>query len=277
MKSLLLFISFIFLFHIGYSQNDTIIYYKANNKSALGKEDAIRYITIKEKKKSTFKISTYNKSDGKWKKMLFDDLAILENDSVVIIKSELKGLSVNRFVYRIFKSLGSGFHIKDYDKNGNMLIEGLSRTLIIPHWEGQVKSYYKSGKLQSISRYKNNQVQSNEVWMNRGKLYLKNVFKTVDVMPQFKTGDEDLQRFIGSSVQYPRMAEENGITGCVIVDFIVDENGDVIYEYIRKSVDKYLDAEALRVAKSMPKWTPGLLDGKAVKVSYSMPINFRLR
>jgi len=277
MRSILLLISFSFLFHFAYSQNDTTLYYKANNKPALGKEDATQYISIKEQKENTFKISTYNKSDGKWKKLLFDDIASLENDSVVIIKPELKGLSVNRFIYRIFKPLGSGFHIKDYDKKGNLLKEGLSRTLIVPHWEGQVKSYYKSGKLQSISRYKNNQVQSNEVWINKGKLYLKNVFKTVDVMPQFKTGDEDLQRYIGSTVQYPQMAQENGITGCVVVSFIVDENGDVIYEYIRKSVDKYLDAEALRVAKSMPQWTPGLLDGKAVKVSYSMPINFRLR
>jgi TonB family protein len=277
MKSLLLFISFVFLFHLGYSQNDTIIYYKANNKPALGKEDAIRYISIKEKKENKFKITTFRKTENKWIKSFNDKVASFENDSVIIIKSEFLGLSNYRFIYRVFKSLGSGFHIKDYDRKGNLLTEGLSRTLIVPHWEGQITNYYKSGKLESISRYKDNQVQSNEVWMNRGKLHLKNVFKTVDVMPQFKTGDDDLQRYIGSSVKYPRIAQENGITGYVVVDFIVDENGDVIYEYIRKGVDPYLNEEALRVARSMPKWTPGLLDGKAVKVSYSMPINFRLR
>lgn len=276
MRSFLLFIIFIFLFQFGYSQNDTIIYYKVNHKPALGKEDAIRYISIKEKNENRFKISTFRKTEDKWIKSFNDKVASFENDSVIIIKSQFKGLSTNRFIYRVFKDLGSGFHIKDYDKKGNMLTEGLSRRLIVPHWEGQVTSYYKSGKLQSISRYKNNQVQSNEVWMNGGKLHLKNVFKTVDVMPQFKTGDEDLKRYIESSVQYPRMAQENGITGCVVIDFIVDENGDVIYEHIRKSVDHYLDEEALNVTRNMPKWTPGLLDGKAVKVSYSMPINFRL-
>ncbi len=276
MRSFLLFISFIFLYHLGYSQNDTTIYYKANNKPALGKEDAIRYISIKEKNENRFKISTYRKTEDKWVKSFNDKIASFENDSVIIIKSQFKGLSANRFIYRVFENRGSGFHIRDYDENGNMLTEGLSRTLIVPHWEGQVTNYYKSGKLQSISRYKNNQVKSNEVWMYSGKLHLKNVFKTVDVMPQFKTGDADLQRYIGSSVQYPRIAQENGITGCVVVDFIVDENGNVINEHIRRSVDHYLDEEALRVARNMPQWTPGLLDGKAVKVSYSMPINFRL-
>ncbi|MGZ2368530.1 energy transducer TonB [Ancylomarina sp. YFZ004] len=277
MRSFLLFIIFTFLFQLGYSQNDTIIYYKANHKPALGKEDAIRYITIKEKKENRFKISTYRKTEDKWIKSFNDKVASFENDSVIIIKSQFKGLSTNRFIYRVFKSLGSGFHIKDYDKKGNLLTEGLSRKLIVPHWEGQVTNYYKSGKLKSISRYKNNQVTSNEVWMNWGKLHLRNVFGTVDVMPQFKTGDEDVQRYVGSSVQYPRMAQENGITGRVIVNFIVDENGDVVYEHIRKSDDQCLDEAALTVIRNMPKWTPGLLDGKAVKVCYTIPINFRLQ
>lgn len=277
MKSLFLLLSFVFLFQLGYSQTDTIIYYKANNKPALGKEDAIRYISIKKKKENKFKISTFFKNEDKWTKSFNDRVVSFENDSVIIIKSEFEGLSTNRFIYRVFKSLGSGFHIKDYDRKGNLLTEGLSRNLIVPHWEGQVTSYYKSGKLRAINRYKNNQVQSNEVWMNWGKLHLKNVFEIVDVMPKFRTGERDLERYLESSVQYPRICQENGITGCVVVSFIVDENGDVIHEHIRKSVDQYLDAEALRVIRSTPKWAPGKLDGKAVKVSYSMPVNFMLR
>ena len=83
MRSFILAIIFIFLFHFGYSQNDTIIYYKANNKPALGKEDAVRYIEIKKKRKNEFKVDSYFKSDKIWEQSNEKRVIYLENDSLI--------------------------------------------------------------------------------------------------------------------------------------------------------------------------------------------------
>lgn len=274
MKSLFLLLSFVFLFQLGYSQNDTIIYYKANNKPALGKEDAIRYTSIRKIKENKFKVDTYYKSDDVWKQSKETQDIYIENDSLIKIKT--KNDYSKSTIYRKYKSLKSCFHIRDCNRKGKVITEGLSRTLLVPHWEGQVKTYYLTGMPKSVSRYRNNQLVVGEIWMNNGRLHLKNVFETVDVEPQFLDGEIGLERYISKSIQYPVICQENGIMGCVIVTFVVDENGQVIGEHILKGVDQYLDAEALRVVRSMPRWTPGLLDGKAVKVSVNVPINFRL-
>lgn len=272
MKSLLLFISFIFLFHLGYSQNDTIIYYKGNNKPALGKEDASRYISVKKKRENKFKISTFRKNEDKWTKHHSDMVASFENDSVIIIKSQGK----DKFTCRVFEKVGSGFRIKDYDKKSNLLKQGLSRTLLVPHWEGQVTSYYKSGKLGTISRYKNNQEIENKNWLENGQPYFENVFDEVDVMPEFPGGEIKLKKFISDNLIYPKEAQNNNIQGRVFVSFVVDIDGKVIGAYIRESQHILLNQEALRVVSEIPNWRAGKLNGKPVRVGFTVPINFKL-
>lgn len=275
MKIFFFFLSFAFSSHFGYSQNDTTIYYKANNKPALSKEDAIQYIKVIKKSEGKYKLDAYYKSDDTWKQSNKKQDVYFENDSLLKIKVK-EGIS-KKTVYRKYKKLNNCYSIKNCNRRGKVLEEGLSRTLLVPHWEGQVKTYYESGKPKSVSRYRNNQLVANEVWMNKGEFHFKNVFETVDVEPKFIGGEQALEMYISRSVQYPRIAQENGITGCVIITFVVDERGNVIGEHIHKGVDRYLDEEALRVVKGMSNWAPGLLDGKAVKVLVNAPINFMLR
>ena len=65
--------------------------------------------------------------------------------------------------------------------------------------------------------------------------------------------------------------------GKVIVQFVVNKDGSIVDPVVVRSVDPYLDKEALRVIKTMPKWKPGKQRGKPVRVSYTVPINFRLQ
>ena len=276
MRSFLLFISFIFLFHFGYSQNDTIIYYKGNNIPALGKEDAIRYVKVKKKKENVYEHETYYKSHGIWKPLKERQLVYIKNDSLLRIKVT-SGI-LRSTVYRKYKKQNKGYYIKDCDsKKGKIRVEGFSKTLLVPHWEGQVKTYYESGRLESISIYKNNQMIGNDVWMNKGSLHFKDVFESVDIAPQFLEDDQALKKYIERSVRLPVIARENGLKGCVIVKFVVDEAGDLMGVCVYRKVAPCLDHEALRIARGMCMWTPGLLDGKAVKVAFTVPINFRLR
>jgi periplasmic protein TonB len=103
------------------------------------------------------------------------------------------------------------------------------------------------------------------------------VFFIVEEMPEFPGGELALRKFIAQSIKYPVIAQENGIQGKVYVNFVVDKDGSVISAKIARGVDPSIDKEALRVVNSLPKWKPGKQRGKAVKVSYTVPINFVLQ
>lgn len=83
-------------------------------------------------------------------------------------------------------------------------------------------------------------------------------------------------KYLAESIRYPVDAQESGIQGRVICQFVIDENGQVNDVKVVRGVDASLDAEAIRVIKAMPKWTPGMHRGKNVSVQYTLPINFRL-
>ena len=104
------------------------------------------------------------------------------------------------------------------------------------------------------------------------------VFKVVETMPSFPGGDAALMKFISDNVRYPAIAQENGIQGRAICQFTVEKDGSITdIQILRSAGDETLDKEAKRVIKSMPKWSPGKQRGKAVRVSYTIPINFRLQ
>ncbi len=103
------------------------------------------------------------------------------------------------------------------------------------------------------------------------------VFLIVEQMPVFPGGDEALRKYLAQSVKYPVIAQENGIQGRVFVSFVVNQKGEVTNVRVARPFDPNLDKEAVRVVQSMPKWAPGMQRGKAVKVSYTVPINFVLQ
>lgn len=102
------------------------------------------------------------------------------------------------------------------------------------------------------------------------------VYDVVDQMPAFPGGVSGLVDYLSQNVHYPDLARVNNIQGRVMVKFVVEKDGSINECKIVKSVDPSLDKEALRVVKSMPKWQPGMKDGKPVRVSYTVPISFKL-
>ena len=104
------------------------------------------------------------------------------------------------------------------------------------------------------------------------------VFHVSEENPEFPGGVRAMSKFISENLVYPRISRENGSQGRVSLRFIVDKDGSVTnVEVIKSSGDVYLDREAVRVVKSMPKWKPGRQAGKAVKVWFTLPVNFRLQ
>ena len=103
------------------------------------------------------------------------------------------------------------------------------------------------------------------------------VFQVVEKMPSFPGGDAALFKYLSDNVKYPVIAQENGVQGRVICQFVVNRDGTIVDVEVVRSVDPSLDKEAIRVIKSMPKWSPGQQRGKPVRVKYTLPVNFRLQ
>ena len=98
-----------------------------------------------------------------------------------------------------------------------------------------------------------------------------------ETMPQFPGGKLMLMKYLADNIKYPASAVKAKKQGRVIVTFIVQKDGSVTHAKIAKSIDPELDAEALRIVKGMPKWTPGTQNGKPVSVRYMVPVKFSLQ
>lgn len=102
------------------------------------------------------------------------------------------------------------------------------------------------------------------------------VYQIVEQMPKFPGGEAELFHYISKNIHYPQEAKEKGIQGRVFIGFVIEKDGSVSNIRNLRGVDSELDAEAIRVVESMPRWKPGMHRGEPVRVSYQIPIVFKL-
>jgi len=100
------------------------------------------------------------------------------------------------------------------------------------------------------------------------------IYTFVSEMPTFPGGNDALVRFIRDNLTYPRADKEMGVQGTVPVRFVINEDGTLTDAKVIRSVSPGLDAEALRLVRSMPRWVPGKQNGEVVKVQFDLPIRF---
>jgi TonB family protein len=104
-----------------------------------------------------------------------------------------------------------------------------------------------------------------------------NYVESYEIIPRFPGGDKALSDFIKRNMRYPKSAKKKGIEGRVVVRFFVETDGKLTNFSIAKSVNSQLDKEALRIVKKMPKWEPGQLGGRIVRMSCAVPVLFRCK
>ena len=102
------------------------------------------------------------------------------------------------------------------------------------------------------------------------------VYIVVEQMPEFPGGDKGFHQFIADNIKYPAEAKEEGLKGRVFVNFIVEPDGSVSDIRVLRGIGGGCDEEAVRVVESMPRFKPGMQDGEAVRVSYTVPVFFKL-
>ena len=102
------------------------------------------------------------------------------------------------------------------------------------------------------------------------------VFQMVEQMPEFPGGVEAMMHYVANNVKYPQEARDKNISGRVFVSFVIEKDGSINEAKVMRGIGGGCDEEAVRVVKNMPKWKPGMQKGKPVRVSYMMPLNFKL-
>ncbi|MVN21228.1 energy transducer TonB [Mucilaginibacter arboris] len=154
-----------------------------------------------------------------------------------------------------FKTIKEEGDVKDGKKNGT--------------WKGTLNQ----GKVTFTEEYadgkfmKGTRTEENGTTIN---------YTVKEALPTFKGGESAFGRYLSQNVHYPARPKQRNIQGRVILSFTVEKDGSLTDFKILKSVDPDLDAEAIRVLSQSPKWNPGIQQGAAVKVAYTMPFNFSL-
>ncbi|ADV42391.1 TonB family protein [Bacteroides helcogenes] len=102
------------------------------------------------------------------------------------------------------------------------------------------------------------------------------VYLVTEKMPEYPGGVSAMMQYLSSNIKYPVEAQKKNISGRVMVQFVIMEDGKLSRIKVIKSLDPLLDEEAMRAVREMPAWSPGMQDGKKVKTRFTIPISFNL-
>lgn len=153
----------------------------------------------------------------------------------------------------------------------NEKVVGLVKSM--PKWSPGMRYESKSGKVVKVLA----RVSMNiPVEVSVKGEEQEEVFFIVEKMPVFPGGDLELRKYIAENIKYPEEAKAKGLSGKVFVQFVINKEGYIENVKVARGVDPLLDAEAIRVVKSLPKWEPGSQRGTPVNVSYTVPIEFKI-
>lgn len=267
MKSrlLLLFVSCSFF---AYGQNDTIIYFSNLQKTTFP-NNALFYSKLINQKRGDFLLNSYVKQNNIW---------IVNEESKIHRTTDTSFLisSSNNSFTRSFKKNDSCYFINDFI--GSILISsGYSKTLFplvkVGHW----LKYNSFGILNEEDYFIDNQCISNKYYLSDGTT-IDDVFIYTDSYPKYEGGDVALLQFIAQNTEYPVLARDRGITGKVIVLFIVTKDAKITGLEVLKGVNPLLDKAAINVVQRIPnKWIPAKIGNENVNSFMMVPINFSIK
>ena len=232
--------------------NDKTIEVKAESAAAEEKETA-KTAEPQEKKQSPIIIT--GEANGPEPLIVIDGKAATMQQLKALDPKEIDNLSVikNEEALKEYAK-----HFKADTSNGILFVN--------------TKEYVKNGKKELVSAtVKAKEPKEEETGTG------EKAFDVVEQMPQFPGGDIELMKFLSENVKYPEAALKAGTQGRVVATFIVEADGSITNVKVVKKVSDEIDAEAVRVIKAMPKWKPGMQNGKVVRVKYTIPVSFRLR
>jgi TonB family protein len=254
-----------------FAQKDTIVYFNSLNRSC-DKTASDYCITIKKSGNGTFS-QTEKKVNRKFERLNDPLRIVMVNDSISDIVSK-RGFKHPR----IFQKCDSGYFISE--TSYFRINKGFSKCIFPIIKTGKWLVYdEKTNALISEEFYEDNELVSNKNWEVDGKPYVDNVFIYTET-PVLYNGDKDYSEMnlrIAGVLRYPDYAVQNGISGKVILQFVVKFDGNIDGVRVLRGVYDLLDKEAIRAVKSIPQqWTPATIRGKPVNAFVVFPIEFKV-
>jgi TonB family protein len=230
---------------IVFAQDTT--YYDANMKKITNFESCVYYqvLTVDKNENNKAFVNTYYKS-GK-----------IKTEQTTFYKD-----GISRF---------NGGRIKELYENGQIRREYFYKTATA--LDGEVVSFYQNGKQKRKDLFKDGKLIEGHTFSQEG---IEVPYTSFISDASYPGGNDELVRFILKNIKYPKKAKTNNIEGTVEVRFAVEANGDITDITVTKSIDQYLDDEAIRIVKKMPKWTPCIIDGETLTSYFILPISFAI-
>ncbi len=188
-----------------------------------------------------------------------------------IVSARMTGQPVSDVEYSDIKAKKPEGLSRFYHENGYLKS---SRVFHNGQLHGELAIFYQSGQLRRRDVYENGKLISGQCYASTGE---DTTYFDYQVPPQYKRGETELYRTLSTHLNYPKKAKKKGITGMVLVKFVIDANGEMKDVSIARSVHPLLDEEALRVVHLLDQWTPGQIDGEKAPIQYNLPIRFSLR
>ncbi|MEE1946577.1 TonB family protein [Pedobacter sp. KR3-3] len=275
-----------------FAQTDTtVVYVDVKNRTVTRLKDAVLIYKAYQKDSTSYVVSTHNKFDEILTKTTYADVALtIRNGSYIEYKHgrpSLKGMYANNLrtgVFINYDTLGKATETRSfvndllngpyylYSNNGTVVKTGIYKN---DKKIGDWFTYYDDGKLAMNEKYDDDSKLVNALYLD--SLGNKTTREMIEMPPSFPGGVDKFYQFLGEKIRYPSVAAYRGITGTVIVSFVITETGKLENIKIGQSLEPSLDEEALRVVRLSPKWIPGKMGGKIVRVNYTIPIKFSIR
>ena len=217
----------------------------------------------------------YNKVNGQWNR---------ETLQSVEVSCSGEGVSRSYGTWEISELQTSKGLIDGKTLNGNerKLIKAIDRKLRKGKTEGRLVRHARAKApegtvdLAFVATWNDADIQINVIEEGVPKVDSP-ALEVAETNPEFPGGMEALYKYLAENIHYPEQAKKDGVQGRVFVRFVIEADGTVTGAEVLRGIGGGCDEEAVHVVKAMPKWKPGTVDGKPVRVQYNLPITFKLR
>lgn len=265
-------ILFLFFFLGTYAQSDTTYFFNVNGKIATNSHSILKK-EIDVQSKKIIEVRTYKYNQDNWQP---DYVETVKRIDINTDKIKLKKGGLTLKITREFNLLNDDKLWFSEKVNGVLNREGYCLSKIPLLLNGNVIKYYPDGQKISESVYNNNELISNENWLNNGDKYINNIFYSVDSYPYYELGNQLLNTHILDTFEKKGVSYTD-VIGKLIIGFVVLEDGEIDGFRILKGINKELDKSVIEAFKSLSgQWSPAQLNGENVRYFQLFPINFKV-
>ncbi len=246
-------------------------FYGVNNKPLTDVQNAITRIQINQPKDDRLEIETFIKWRDGWRNLYFERIKI-KTDNEYLIRKYQNGRQTDKYV-RFYTMEPDGTYKFVEMNNDAVKRKGTTTTKIPLNFEGEVIEYYKNESVKSKSIYHDNQLVSNENWLQNGEKYIDNIFYSADIPPSYDIEQANLLSHVSNEFSKHKLID---ISGTILVGFVIMEDGTLTGAQIVEGIVPDLDQVAVNALESFQgKWQPALLNNTYVRYYCTMPINFK--